>query len=474
MKTNPTYTAYRFVKKNRRQKKQQLTRSASRILFDKTSLSYLAVFGFMLLIWYSDQLKNYQTIFVHIESFLWSRYFGLLFLGFLRPLSLAFTRPGVLFSSSDLFLATLPLDRNRLWCYHVIDKIKQTALIGLVIGLVVKSLTYFSWQLIVALLLGFWLVELLMIIPQWLLFQKLWYIKLLFSQGIMIVILLANLFTFWFDGTVFLLVISLVILILVNSWGYRRLFDFTDWSPIIEANDRLLRKSLLISFASNIKIDPPKHRGFYHQVIRSKQLTKPFNENKKYQSYHRIIFFKFTEQKEQVIKAVLGLIGLIILLSTYAEITYVWSIIIVISLYAQIGTSFFPVIFEDRLIFVLPWNLKKWRRAFIFWLTIGLLPVFAMLMIPSLFWFEINIVLLLNVISYLLIGHRLLLDQMNVRVSRLEGKEHHFPHLYLLSFFILLFGVIYSAESPFVSLLVIVYTLIRYNDQYIVNWERTK
>src|SRR5699024_7115681 len=147
---------------------------------------------------------------------------------------------------------------------------------------------------------------------------------------------------------------------------------------------------------------------------------------KKYQSYHRIIFFKFTEQKEQVIKAVLGLIGLIILLSTYAEITYVWSIIIVISLYAQIGTSFFPVIFEDRLIFVLPWNLKKWRRAFIFWLTIGLLPVFAMLMIPSLFWFEINIVLLLNVISYLLIGHRLLLDQMNVRVSRLEGKEHHF------------------------------------------------
>lgn len=474
MKTSPTYTAYRFVKKNRRQKKQQLTRSASRILFDKTSLSYLAVFGFMLLIWYSDQLKNYQTIFVHIEGFLWSRYFGLLFLGFLRPLSLAFTRPGVLFSSSDLFLITLPLDRDKLWFYHLIDKIKQTALIGLVLGLVAKSLTHFSSQLIIALILGFWLIELLMIIPQWLLFQKRWYVKLLFSQGIMIVILLANLFTFWFDGTGFLLIISLVILILVNSWGYRRLFDFTDWSTITDTNDRLLRKSFLVSLASNIKIDPPKHRGFYHQVIRSKQLTKPFKENKKYQSYHRIIFLKFTEQKEHLIKAIAGLIGLIILLSTYAEITYVWSIIIVISLYAQIGTSFFPVIFEDRLIFVLPWNLKKWRRAFSYWLTFGLLAVFIILMIPGLFWFEVNLTFFLNAISYFLIGHRLILDQIDLRIKRLSGERHYFSYLYLLSFFILFFGVIYSVKSSIVSLLIIIYTLIRYNDQYIVNWERTK
>ncbi|GAA4074918.1 hypothetical protein [Amphibacillus indicireducens] len=474
MKTSSTYTAYRFVKKNRRQKKQQLTRSASRILIDKTSLSYLAIFGLMLLIWYSDQLEDYQTIFSNIESFLWSHYFGLLCFGFLRPLSLAFTRPGVLFSSSDLFLITLPLDRNKLWFYHVIDKIKQTVLIGLVIGLVIKCLTYFSSQLIITLLLGFWLIELLMIIPQWLLFQKRWYIKFLISQGIMSISLLANLFMFWFGGTGFLLIISLIMLILVNSWGYRRLFDFTDWSPIIETNDRLLRKSLLVSLASNIKIDPPKHRGFYHQVIRSKQLTKPFKENKKYQSYHRIIFLKFTEQKEQVIKAISGLVGLIIFLSTYAEITYVWSIIIVISLYAQIGTSFFPVIFEDRLIFALPWNLEKWRKAFCYWLTFGLVPIFIILMIPGLFWFEVNLIFILNVSSYFLIGHRLILDQIDLRIKRLSGEKHHASSLYLLSFIILFFGVIYSVKSSIVSVLVIIYTLIRYNDQYIVKQERTK
>ncbi|WP_440896823.1 hypothetical protein ACS127_02145 [Amphibacillus sp. Q70] len=463
------YAAYRYVKVNRRKKKRHLNRLAFQILFDKTSLIYLGVFCLLFAFWFSDQLIMYTPIFESIEQHLWANYFGIILFSVIRPLSLASTRPGVLFSSSDLFLTLLPYDQKKLWQYHALDKVKKLIFIYLFIGIALKIVTPFSISLIVVYIVSFWLGEVLMIIPQWLIYQKRWYIKWLIIQGLVILNIGLNILSLWIDLTSISFILIIVSLVIMNQLGYRRLFKWTDWSTIVEVNDRLLTKNMLISFASNVKVQPPKPQGFYHNIIRNKRLRKPFDDQKRYQIYDRLIFITFTEQKEHVIKAVLGCIGIIFILGFQSEVTYSWAIIIVIFLYGQIGTSFYPEIFEEKLIFALPWRINHWQKAFSRWLFIGLLLLMIGLAIPSLYWFESLLLSLLNWISHVLIGYTFYCDQLNHRTRQLIGETIRFPIFIWLTFFVLFFGVIYSIQYPIVNIMIIIYTGIRYTYDHIVS-----
>lgn len=464
-----TYDAYRYVKENRRKKKRHLNRLAFQILFDKTSLIYLSVFGLLFAFWFSDQLIMYAPIFESIEQHLWANYFGIVLFSVIRPLSLASTRPGVLFSSSDLFLTLLPYDQKKLWQYHALDKIKKLILIYMLVAIALKVITPFSVSLIVLLIFSFWLGEVLMIIPQWLIYQKRWYIKWLIIQGLVLLNIGLNMLSLWVDLTKISFVLIIILLVVMNKLGYQRLFKWTDWSSIVEVNDRLLTKNMLISFATNVKVELPKSQGFYHNIIRNKRLRKPFNEQKTYQMYDRLIFIKFTEQKEHLIKAVFGCMAVVFLVGTRSEVTYGWAIIIVIFLYGKIGTSFYPEIFEEKLIFALPWRINRWQRAFSRWLFIGLVPLMIILAIPGLVWFNSIVLSLIHLISHILIGYTLYHDQLSYRTRQLIGETTRFPIFLWLTYFVLFFGIIYSIQYPIVSIMIISYTVIRYTYDYIVN-----
>src|SRR5690625_5836792 len=108
MTRTSTYSAYRFVKSNRKKKRRELNQMALRILLDKTTAFYLAIFGLMFSFWLRDQFVLYQPTFDWIEVLLSDNFFSVVSLAIIRPLLASTTRPGVLFSSSDLFLSLLP------------------------------------------------------------------------------------------------------------------------------------------------------------------------------------------------------------------------------------------------------------------------------------------------------------------------------------------------------------------------------
>lgn len=465
--TMPSTTkTYRYVKANRKQKRRKLNRMAMRILFDKTSAFYLGIFGLLFSFWLRDQFVLSMPFFQGLEKFLSASFFGIISLALIRPLLASFTRPGVLFSSSDLFLSMLPYDQKKLWQLHVIDRIKKATIIYLIIGLALQIMLPLSGVLIFSFILGFWIVEVLMIIPQWLLYQKSWWLKLLIGQGMSTLIVVTNFVSAWINLTIVLLSLSLIVLIFINITRYNRIHKISDWSNIIETNDRLLRKNILVSFASKVTIEPPKYQGFYHHVIRNKTLRKPFNPQRENQMYHRIIFIKMIEQKEYLIKLAAVLFVLLTLMSILSAITYSWAIVIVIYLYSHLGSRLFLIIFEDRLIFSLPWKIKRWRKLFTRWLLIGFIPLILLLFLPSLYWFDLSWLTLLNWISYFAIGYTLLQDQMVVRATDIVEEGAGYPVFYLVTFIIFIFGVIYSFQLPIVSVLILIYAVVRYTSQY--------
>ena len=471
MTTISTYSAYRYVKSNRKKKRRELNRMALRILLDKTTAFYLAIFGLMFSFWLRDQFVLYQPTFDWIEMLLSDNFFSVISLAIIRPLLASTTRPGVLFSSSDLFLSMLPYDQKKLWQFHVLDRLKKAAITYGIIGLSLWIMLPLPSQLIISFVIGFWLLEGLMIIPQWLLYQQTWWIKFLISQGVTIVILLINFLAINFDLSAILFLIMIAVLIAINVIGYKSVYQITDWSRIVATNDRLLRKNILISFASKVRIEPPKYQGFYHHVIRNNSLRKPFNPKRKNQMYNRIILIKAIEHKEDIIKLVFSLIGITFLMSILSEVTYGWAIILIIFLYSQLGSRFFLYIFEDRLIFSIPWKIEKWQRLFTRWLSVGFLPLILFLALPGLYWLDMNITTLINWISYSAIGLTLIYDQVHVRSLEVATGKARYPFTYLITVLILVFGVIYSVQSPFVSIFIIIYALIRYTSLYIASKE---
>src|SRR5690625_7372255 len=101
---------------------------ALRILLDKTTAFYLAIFGLMISFWLRHQLGLYQPTFDWIEVLLSDNFFSVVSLAIIRPLLASTTRPGVLSSSSDLFLSMLPYDQRKLWQFHVLDRLKKAAI----------------------------------------------------------------------------------------------------------------------------------------------------------------------------------------------------------------------------------------------------------------------------------------------------------------------------------------------------------
>src|SRR5690625_792131 len=76
MTRTSTYSAYRFVKSNRKKKRRELNQMALRILLDKTTAFYLAIFGLMFSFWLRDQFVLYQPTFDWIEVLLSDNFFS--------------------------------------------------------------------------------------------------------------------------------------------------------------------------------------------------------------------------------------------------------------------------------------------------------------------------------------------------------------------------------------------------------------
>ncbi|MBM7542906.1 hypothetical protein [Amphibacillus cookii] len=457
-----TYSIYRYIKKNQAKKKRYLNQMVFLTLFDRTYMIYVIIFGFLLMLAVRDMLAPYDYVFEYIETLIESGYAGFLLFGILRPLSLSFTRPGIMFTSAEWLLSTLPYDRKKLWWFQVFNKVKKLVLVWLIITLVLYIVSTLSNGIILTLTIGLFTIECLMIIPQWLMFQMHWLLKFLISQTMTIIVFGLNLLFFWIDLSLIMLCITMFILIFINIKGYHHIFKQTNWSTIIDTNDRLLWSNPLVNFASKVKIESPKRKGLYDQVIRSSKWRKPFNHKKRLQIYHRLIFFMFSREKEHVFQALFSILFIVIMLGIQSFNLYGWMVAIFLYLYSQIGASFFQVIFSENMLNCLPWQMDAWKQAYLRWLMLGLIP-FMLLITGLAVYLEMSwLTLTTRIVAYSLSGYYFCLELLTYRVKRYVQPLVQFSLSSFLRLVLLFFGIAYSTQFPIISILIIIYGVIRY------------
>ncbi|SDJ83399.1 hypothetical protein [Sediminibacillus albus] len=457
MKSNfSTWAAYTSVKKNRRYKKKQLYLLAFGVSFDVTVLIYLGLYMIFGAIILYENIQQYGAQIRHIEVVLSANSINLVFILVIRSITAAFTRPGVPFSSTEFKMSLLPFSKAKLWLYCAVESWLIGVLYWTVAALLIGILTPFSVPFLIALAGIILLMQVLMKIPQWKLYQ------LRFTSKMLIVamtVILMGVVRFVMIETGFILRGTaglFITLLAVNVVLFRKLLQEIDWQKVVQTNDLIIWNMWFVNKMSHMEIKPPARQSWLSRVISSKKSRKPFDYQHQTAIYKRLWKSYLTEQKETVLRTLGSLLIILVLLSFHGDLVFGAAISLAIFLFVKMAASFFIGGFGDRLIFCLPWQLTAWKRAFLYWsYRAGLLVGVLTLVLLALFQMEVWwIPLQLLLYAYVLVLY--IEHQLDTTMSLIAKAKSPVPlnrNLLMLLLFLL---TTVSIAFPMVTLVVVV------------------
>ncbi|MFS0675045.1 hypothetical protein [Ornithinibacillus sp. 179-J 7C1 HS] len=397
-----SWQAYRTIKRGRARKKRMVYKKLLVLSFDLTTTIYSLILGgyvFATIFIFNDFLATYQNQFLFIEQQLTDRFWLILAIFPLRYVFQSFRIPGIVITSSEYQLGMLPYSMKRIAFFATVEKLGKLLLKYLLISVLVIFITPINSEVIVIYFGLFWLIELLMTIPQWKLFHMKWLLKL----SIMLSLVLFNLIGTLTNNSIVVGLIIMTIVLLSNIVLFRKMFDNVNWGRVTEVNDYLVWNMPLVSRATKVKF---KRQRSYSVFQNRASRKKPFAYTNR--SIHKRIWLQhFRGNIEYVLQVVGGLFLAIIVLSFFNEMAG----IIVIALSIHIYTMFTASIFVNRMysgiVQVLPWDIVGFRKTIRNWAIIGFIPVMIPITIFSIIQFSwwsflfIPLVISLFIINYM-------------------------------------------------------------------------
>ncbi|HEY4601002.1 MAG TPA: hypothetical protein VIG73_06945 [Cerasibacillus sp.] len=439
-----TLWAYTFLSRQRFKKKMNIYQLTLRTVIDKTIAFYLSVFFgylFMTMFVFGNVLSEYE------EQFLWmqsqgERYFYLLIAVIpFRYIFLSFRHPGVMFSSSEYQLSLLPYSRQHIWFLSFLNKVIKKLLVMVFFGFGLFLLTPINGTLILNYFGMFFLIDLGMTIPQWFMFQRNIFIKMLFW----FLFVTINSIAFFVQLDLFTMVTIIGVLIFINIWFYPRLFVGVDWGKVMTVCDYHLWNMAFVSRVSQVRIKPQRKYSLMKKLSYRK---KPFRYTFR-SIHHRIWQIAFIRNIEYIIQLV-GVLVLMLAVLNYIPKTGFMFIGIAVALYvyAAGSTSFFINQFQADLVEVLPWDLMAYKQSFLKWYVIGSLPI----LMPMITYFTLHFTWWVPVqfILILLTGLYIYHVEINYSIAVLSKAEIVFVKARWVSF-VFLCIVIGSSLYPMLA-----------------------
>lgn len=219
--------AFLFIRKNRFRKKSNVYKMALRLMVDPVIAIYLVLIGGYViasLFIMGDVIQSYHHYFVLAEQQAILRYWIVVAIFPMRFIMQSFQQPGVIFSSSEYQLGILPFSREKVWLLCVIEKWVKQLFLSIVIGTLVIAVTPISASVVSAYIFMFMVMDIVMVIPQWKLFQAKFMTKLYWICGIIICNIIALLTSY--------LIVSLVmvaLIIVINLKLFGSIFHSVHW-----------------------------------------------------------------------------------------------------------------------------------------------------------------------------------------------------------------------------------------------------
>jgi len=362
--------AYWFLLRNRLRKKIGLNKMAFDLMADKTTVFYsLLFFGYMLFAAYREREAS-SGFLSYVSQLLEGRVSLVVFtLMAVLPIRYVFgslRSPGIVFSTSEYQLSLLPHRLWKIWLYAVgYQKMKQL-FFYILIAAIVLGLTTIDIQT-AALFIGIiFLYDLLMVMPQWKLYQQ----RLLPKLGWLLAAYLVGAAAIYFKG--FAVFLPLIAVLAANVLIMQKLFVNIQWGRVTEAGDFKVWNMALVGTASKVKMRRQKR---YRPLFNRKFQGQPFRTES--QMYHRLWQLYFRKNMELLSRA-LGMLLLMLILMQWLP-GWLYHLAIAAALFLL--PVFAAVFFKDRLradlIEMLPWNLAAFQKTFFRWAGIAGILLFV-------------------------------------------------------------------------------------------------
>lgn len=437
-----SFQAYRWIKRNRLIKKVNLYKLALGVAIDRTIAIYSVAFSLYFIIgsivafdgneFFKQQwISQVEHILVDIYPYLPT------FLPILFIFS-SFRDPGILFARAEYQLTWLPYSKNKIWLWIVLEKWGKQLLISISFTGILLFFTPISSFLIVKYSLTLYGMVLLMTIPQWVLFQKHFFNKLLsllLALSVFLCMVYLNL------PALMSALYPFVWFILTIYWIKRGIFRNVLWDRVVEVSDFRIWSMFLISKLS--KVDMKRERNFRLLHILPWR-KRPFVYTSK-KIHHRLWSVYFRKNLRLLLQTILSISLLYVIFLFQSEQFFYLAIAIGIYIYTRIGKIFFETRFKMDILEGLPWDLKAYKKSFFQWFLFGglvLLIPFIFLLITA--WSRSNLLAFFYALFLMTYMYHLRIDEAIYELGR---KSKQFTLRSILGT-ILFVGFILNAVIP--------------------------
>ncbi len=399
----PLHQAYQLIKRNRFQRKLKMYQLAFSVMVDRTTAFYLLLLGgyvFVSFFIVGDLINDYHKQFIMIEEVATTRFWLILTILPIRYLNQSFSKPGVMFTSSEYQLSLLPYSRDEIWFRSVFGKWVKQVLTYMIIGCLIIVITPISPSLVLKYILLLICFDVLMTIPQWKLYQQRIFIKIAWLCLMLIINFLGVLLSLYTDiPIVGILLIGL--LIIINFRLKEKLFKHINWSKVTETSDFQLWNMWLISKASDVKITRQKKYSMFQKIGIGKNPFMYREQN----IYNRLWIHYLGKNIGLFIQAIGVLFVMLIVFLFLTDVLFYIGLVITIYVYTTVLTIFFRDQFETNILRVLPWNLSVYKQAFFKWAMIGgivlLIPIILFLAMNVSIWAPFQLLFYCSVFLYI-------------------------------------------------------------------------
>jgi len=400
IRRSPLRKVMSLIKKERFRRKWDIHKLALGVMIDKTTAIYLGVllgYVFISMFIVGDVIGDYHDQFIMIETQLRKRIW---FIATLLPVAYiiqSFSRPGIVFSKTEYRLTLLPYSKKGIWLLCAAEKWLKKLCVYIVIGGLISLVTPISLWVIMGYILMLLFIDMLMTMPQWILFQM----SIVSKIGVLTLVIILNIINIYYQFKPFAIGI-IILLILLNIRLSRMLFTNVNWGRVTEVSDFQLWHMPIVSKASDIKMERRK----LYSILQNMDMLKSPLEYTKGAIHQRLWFVYFVRNLKPLIQIVGSLFALLCLFMFISEGIFHIGIALAIHIYTTVIISFFRGHFGNDLLQVLPWQLDDFRQSFVRWGTYGtlilLIPVATYLSLHASLWVPLQTFFYIVVFFYML------------------------------------------------------------------------
>lgn len=300
----------------------------------------------------------------------------LIFLVFLFSLFRGFFHPGLLWSTAEWKLLTLPYHPQSIYALLALERAIISFILIFSVGMIYAAITNSPLNIMTGYMVTLWLTYLLSINLRWRFFQKHMIKKILIYIGLVFLSLSIN-----FIDAFYVFLFIIVFILILNIISFKNLFLKVDWELVRHTVDFKLWQMPLLNKVTKLSYKKTKSKAAWYQRL---LFQRPF-KYKQLGLYHRLWLKYFLGEAKHVAQIIFALLGLNIVLGFSTTFIYMVAAFITVFVWVSFSRAMYRERFTYDIVQYLPWQFDSFRKAFQIWIYILTVLIISPIVVRAIF-----------------------------------------------------------------------------------------